>query len=247
MYRFSFVLALCWGLVSNGWSETITVFGAEDYPVICYLQDGKPQGVFPQILAGVSRFSGDTYDLQLFPWKRAQLYAVEGKGAIAHFSKTASREDQFDFSSRVYGDRIQLVTLKGREFAFSDVTDLKGKQIGAKFGASFGQKADAFFASEGANVQRDGSPENRLNKLLLGRIDVAVVEGAESDIDKLLGNDPELRRNKDKFVFLPEPLVDDGLYLAFAKSMNRKDALERFNKGLEKFKKTDAFRKLALP
>jgi polar amino acid transport system substrate-binding protein len=247
MVRWTFVLALCLGVMRPGWSETLTVFGAEDYPVICYVQDGKPRGVFPQILAGVSRFSGDTYDLQLFPWKRSQKYAAEGKGAVAHFSKTAAREEQFDFSDRVYGDRIQLVTLKGREFEFNQLSDLAGKHVGAKSGASFGQKVDAFFASDAVDVDRDAGPYARLHKLLLGRIDVAVVEGADSDIERLLGGDPDLQRNKARFVFLPEPLIDDALYLAFAKTMRRKDALERFNAGLEKFRKTPAYKKLALP
>jgi ABC-type amino acid transport substrate-binding protein len=222
------------------------VFGAEDYPGVSFLQDGKPSGLFPHILAGVSKYSGDTYDLQLLPWKRAQNHATQGKGAIAHFSKTREREEQFDFSNLVYGDRIQLVVLKGKEFPFKELQDLKGKRIGAKLGASFGQKADTYLSTDVVEVQRDPGVNSRLNKLLLHRIDVAIVEGADGDIEKLIANDAALMQSKEKFVFLPEPLADDALYLAFAKGMNRKDALDRFNMGLVKFKKSDSYKKLLI-
>ncbi len=244
MFRRTLFTLLAFGFLGNAWCETIDIFGAEDYPGICFLKDGRPQGVFPRILEGVSRFSGDTYALQLFPWKRAQLHAETGKGGIAHFSKTEEREALFDYSHVVYGDRIELVVLKGKEFPFKQFQDLKGKRVGAKFGASFGQKVDAFFASNALELQRDPGVSNRLSKLLRNRIDVAIVEGADSQIEKLIGHDPELMRAKDQFVILPVPLVDDALYLAFAKSMHRKDTLDRFNKGLDKFKGTDAYRSL---
>ena len=244
MRRWTCILALCLMPMCRGWCETIEVFGAEDYPGICFIQNGKPAGVFPKILAGVSMYSGDTYDLQLLPWKRAQSYAEAGKGGIAHFSKSAERETQFDYSNAVYGDRIQLVVLSGHVFDFKGLQDLKGKRIGAKYGASFGEKVDAFFASGDATLERDPGTESRLKKLLSDRIDVAVVEGADSHIERLIANDTELMSKKNQFQFLPTPLVDDALYLAFAKSMNRKAALERFNKGFDQFKKTDAYKKL---
>lgn len=247
MYRWACIVVLWFALVSVGRCETIEVYGADDYPGICFLEDGKPSGLFPKILAGVSAFSGDTYALQLLTWKRAQSYAEAGKGGIAHFSKTAEREAQFDFSNVVYGDRIQLLVVKGNGFEFKDLHDLKGKRIGFKLGASFGQKVDSFLASNSVMVDHDSGIASRLKKLLRHRIDVAIVEGADGQVERLIGNDAELVQNKAQFIFLPTPLVDDSLYLAFAKSMNRRDVLERFNKGLEKFKRTEAYKKLAAP
>lgn len=247
MCRWTCILALCFAPICNGWCETIEVFGAEDYPGICFLHDGKPSGVFPKILAGVSQFSGDHYDLQLLPWKRAQTYAESGKGAIAHFSKTTEREAQYDFSNVVYGDRIQLVVLSGSQIEFRDLKDLKDRRIGVKAGASFGETVDKFLSSNEGTIQRDPGINSRLKMLLRKRIDVAVVEGADSQVERLVGSDPELTLKKAQFVFLPKPLVDDALYLAFLKSMNRKDVLERFNIGLDKFKKTDAYRKIVAP
>jgi len=225
-------------------SESIVVFGAEDYPVICFMKDGRPQGVFPTVLAGVSKFSGDTYDVQLLPWPRAQAMALLGNGAVAHFSKTTEREAEYDFSDPVVGDDIDLVVLKGKEFSYKEPRDLKGKRVGAKFGASFGQQVDGLMQTGAITVDRDYGIASRLRKLLAGRVDVAIVEGSGGDINALTGADRDLIENRARFAFLPVPLVHDPLYLAFAKSMNRKDALERFNAGLAKFKKTAGYRKL---
>jgi polar amino acid transport system substrate-binding protein len=227
------------------WAETIVVFGAMDYPGICFLKDGKPQGIFPAILAGVSKFSGDTYELHLYPWRRAQALALAGEGGIAHFSSTNERRAHFDFSDPVYGDDIDLVVLKGREFSYEEPLNLKGRRVGAMAGASFGQQIDQMMESGEIKVDRDYGVVGRLHKLLVGRIDVAVVEGSGGDIDDLVGSDEELRQNKAKFAFLPGKLVHDPLYLAFAKTANRKDVLSRFNAGLAKFKKTPAYRRLA--
>ncbi|MFZ6691030.1 substrate-binding periplasmic protein [Undibacterium sp. SXout20W] len=238
------VILVCYFVSGSAWCNTIPIFGAEDYPVICFLENGKPQGIFPQILSGVSKFSGDTYELQLLPWKRAQAFAEEGKGGIAHFSKSTEREDKFDYSNVVYGDRIQLVVLRDHVFPFNGLSDLNGKQIGVKFGASFGQNIDSYLASNLVHTQTDPGVISRLRKLLINRIDVAIVEGADNDIDKLIGQDADLQKHKMQFVFLSVPLVDDELYLAFAKTMKRKNVIERFNQGLEKFMKTDLYKKI---
>lgn len=240
----SIMFSLAFVASTVAWGDTVDVFGADDYAGISYLQEGKPQGVFPQILSGVSRISGDTYNLRLLPWKRAQAKAAAAEGGIAHFSKTADRETQFDFSNPVYGDRIELVVLKGREFEYKSLTDLVGKRVGAKQGASFGQKVDQFLASPSVTLERDPGVTNRLKKLLANRIDVAIVEGADGHIGRAIAGDRDLEDRKSEFAFLSTPLVEDSLFLAFAKSMGRKETLNRFNKALEKFKATAEYKQL---
>ncbi|MFZ6861432.1 hypothetical protein ACO0K7_02240 [Undibacterium sp. Ji67W] len=46
------------------------------------MENGKPQGIFPQILDVFSNFPGGTYELQLLQWRRALRFAKEGKGGI---------------------------------------------------------------------------------------------------------------------------------------------------------------------
>ena len=76
-------------------------------------------------------------------------------------------------------------------------------------------------------------------------VDGLIVEGAESNIDKIVASDSELIRNRSRLVFLPVPLVHDPLHLAFAKSMHKKDVLERFNEALKKFKKAEIAKEMS--
>ena len=223
-------------------SESLVIFGAQDYPGICYLKDGRPQGIFPEILAGVAKYSGDDYNLRLLPWARAQVMAQTGNGGIAHFSQTKERLALFDFSDPVYVDDVLLVTLKGKVFPYVQPSDLKGRRLGVMTSASYGQQVDSMIRAGEIPVDLDYGIASRLRKLLAGRVDVAVVEGSEGYIDEILAANSDLKMNAAKFVILPVPLVHDRLYLAFAKSMNRKDALERFNAGLAKFKKTPGYK-----
>ena len=58
---------------------------------------------------------------------------------------------------------------------------------------------------------------------------------------KVVLTDPLLLANKDRFKALPNPLLEDWLYLAFAKQMQMKPALERFNKSLIALKKSKEY------
>ncbi|MBV8125747.1 MAG: transporter substrate-binding domain-containing protein [Burkholderiaceae bacterium] len=235
-------LLFCIALGHPARAERLLVLGAEDYFSICYSQSGHPAGIFPQILQEVSKISGDQYDLQLYPWKRAQAMATTGQGGIAHFSWTEERARIFDFSDPVVADDIQLWVKKGNEFNYKLPRDLKGHMVGAKDGASFGQAIDELMAKGEISVDRDLGFQDRIRKLLLGRIDVAIVEGVH---DYAGGSEGNVGSNGlQNITVLPTPLVHDPLYLAFPKSMNKGAALERFNKALAVLKKTARYREL---
>jgi polar amino acid transport system substrate-binding protein len=83
-----------------------------------------------------------------------------------------------------------------------------------------------------------------MKKLLAGRVDVVIIGNGSSGLDRLIFSDPMLEANRDKFVVLPRPLVVDPLYLAFAKTMNMKPALQRFNKAITALRKSDEFQRV---
>ena len=124
-------------------AEELTVFGDDAYaPVIFQRHGGQPDGVLVRLLRRAESLSGDHYHLQLLPWKRAYEQARRGEGGLVGVSFTQERAAIFDFSKPLYDDDIRLVTLKGHEFPFTDLADLKGKSLGGVIGASYGEQVD---------------------------------------------------------------------------------------------------------
>ncbi|MES2935193.1 MAG: transporter substrate-binding domain-containing protein [Pseudomonadota bacterium] len=225
-------------------AEKLLIYGDDAYVPVIYLDHGKPVGILPAIFSRLSKDTGDTYELVLLPWKRALDESARGHGGITNISWNKERDRLYDFSAPIYDDDIQLVVLKGKEFPFLKFQDLKGKIAGGKIGASYGEEVDKAILDGTIKIDRDSSQVSRMKKLLLGRIDVAIIGNGNAGFDLMIASDPDFIANRDKLMVLPQPLVRDPLHLAFAKSMHKQAALDRFNKALQAFRKTIEYRRL---
>ncbi|APW42177.1 substrate-binding periplasmic protein [Rhodoferax saidenbachensis] len=220
-------------------AETLVVYGDDNYlPVIHHDAAGKPAGVLVDILRKVSARSGDTYEIQLFPWKRAYELARRGGGAVVGVSLTAERSEIFDFSDPMYNDDIQIVVRRGHAFNFAQLGDLRGKTLGGVIGASYGDLVDNAIQDGLFKVDRDIGQAGRLRKLLAGRIDGAIIGNGLAGYEAILRSEPDLWTQRSQLVTLKTPLARDPLYLAVAKSMGQKDVIERFNKALRELHKS---------
>ena len=111
-------------------------------------------------------------------------------------------------------------------------------------GGIYGDEVDKTIADGVFVVDRDPNQVSRMRKLLAGRMDAALVGNGTAGLQLLIASDPEVSARHDMFVALPKPVARDPLYLAFAKTMNMKPALDRFNKALAAFKKTAEYKKM---
>lgn len=221
------------GFVTSAYAADVKIYGDDNYqPVIFRDADGKPKGVLVDVLNQVQRTTGIPINLELLPWKRAYVSAERGFGGVIGLSKNAARLAIFDYSDPIYEDSIMVVVLKGKEFPFTKLEDLKGKLIGTQLGASFGTDVDAAIAAGTITVDNENNHIARMKKLLIGRIDAAFIGNGKAGLDGLIQSDPELRDNKAKFAVLPMPLTRDELYLGFKKSMNMTSYLAEFNHAL---------------
>jgi ABC-type amino acid transport substrate-binding protein len=226
-------------------SETLVVLGDDTYAPVIFLREGKPTGILPAILERAAALTGDTYELRLYPWKRAYELAVRGEGAVVGVSMTQERAKVFDFSKPLYDDDIQIVTLKSKPFPFTRLEDLKGKTVGGVNGASYGDEVDKAIAAGLFTVDRDMGQAGRLRKLLAGRLDAALIGNGMAGYESTINSQEELRTNREKFAVIAVPLARDPLHLAFAKSMHKRDALERFDAAVDKLRKSGELKKLA--
>ncbi len=248
-HRIILIALICCLLASHtktALAEKIVIYADEAYPPVIYLDHDKIKGIFPDLFARLSKDTGDTYEFILVPWKRALQESMHGKGGITNFSLTKERANLYDFSEPIYTDSLQLVVIKGHEFAFKDVLDLKGKIVGGNAGASFGEEVDQAITDGVFVMERDPHQLSRMLKLLHGRMDVAIIGNGIESFELLLSSNPELAKNRSKFIILPHPLTNDFLHLAFIKSMNMKPALTRFNKALIDLKKTKEYKQIIL-
>jgi ABC-type amino acid transport substrate-binding protein len=224
-------------------AETLVVYGDDNYLPVIHVQDGKPAGVLVEILRRVSERSGDSYDVQLFPWKRAYEQAKQGAGGLVGVSMTSERRELFDFSDPLYSDDIQIVVLKGQEFPFSKIDDLKGKTMGGVLGASYGDAVDKAILEGLFKVDRDIGQAGRLNKLLAKRMDGALIGNGQAGYEAVLQSDPLLNAQRGRFTVLKTPLTRDPLYLAVPKSLDKKAVIDRFNKALRELQKSGVLKR----
>lgn len=214
--------------------DEIVILGNHYKPPKVYLENNDPKGILVDIMRHVEKRTGHSFNIQLYPWKRAYREALKGEGGIFGLSMTTERRLRiFDYSDIMYYDDIMLVVLKGNEFPFNSIEDLKGKRVGARRGAIYGDEfkrgKNELFA-----VDEDGYTAHRLKKLLRGHIDVALIGPGKTGFNRVMRDNFEYLGKKDAFVVLPKPFIRDPQYLGFAKSMNMKGFLQEFNQVLKK-------------
>lgn len=212
--------------------DAILLFGDDNYPPVIWVEKGEPRGELPRILRALEPALGRSFRFELTPWRRAYESAAAGRGGLIGVSLTSERQKLFDFSDPVYDDNINIVVLRGREFAYRELHDLRGRKLGGQLGASYGEAFDRALQQGTVSVERDTSQVLRLRKLLAGRIDAALIGNGQAGIDATIAADPELQRNRERFVALDRPLAVDQLYLAFPKSMAARPLLQQFNVAL---------------
>ncbi|MEN9658042.1 MAG: hypothetical protein RL571_1507 [Pseudomonadota bacterium] len=234
LVRLGSFIFLCLFYCSTLWAEDVLIFASDDYrPVTFRDEQGREDGIGTALIRHYERVSGNKVMLDMASWKRSYLMAEKGKGGIIGLSKTKARLEIFDFSEPFYESIVGLVVKKGKEFPFNSVADLKGKLISVTNAASYGEAFDNALAAKLFQVDVNYASDIRLKKLLYGRVDCAVVNNSESNLDTLLKKDPDLFNKRDQFVYLSKPLVRDPIYLAFHKSMNMQVFLLEFNRAIK--------------
>lgn len=213
-------------------AEEIIIMGNYDKPPKIYLKDGNAKGVLIDIMNYIDQNLPQSFDYQLFPWKRAYRNALNEQGGIVGLSLNSERLKKIDYSNVMFYDKLVLVVLKGNEFPFNGIQDLQGKIIGVLRGSSYG---DDFEQAKNSifTIDLDDSGKQRLLKLLSKRIDVALIGPGKGGVDSIIIQHPKLLERKDEFVILPVPFKRDPNYLGFAKTMKMQGFLEEFNRVLQ--------------
>jgi len=236
----------------NDWQPTygksascndMLILGNHAKPPKYYLENNSPKGILIDIMKYVESETDYSFNIRLYPWKRAYMKAIDGKGGIIGLSKNSERIKLFDYSDVMYYDDLMILVLKGHEFVFHSIEDLSGKTLGVQRGASYGYE---FEKGKGTifKIDKDNNAIHRLKKLLAKRIDVALVGPGKIGVHLVIKQDNELLRRKNEFVILPKPFNRDPNFLGFSKRMNKGEFLKDFNQALEKGRQTGVIQKI---
>lgn len=229
----AFLLSLLLG--HGAGAADIAVFSGDGSPPKMYVQEGKSRGILVDILQYADqRLVNDKLRLALYPWARAYMQASSGDGGIVGLSWTRRRDDLFDYSDPLFFDEVVVVVRRGSEFPFKALSDLRGKRVGIVRGASYGEAFDRAQTAGVFTVDGDNGANNRLHKLVAGRIDCALFNVGKAGFEETLRIHKEFMPYKDALVVLPVPLRSDPNFLAFPKSMQMRTWLAEFNQIIKK-------------
>lgn len=208
------------------------VFGSDRYEPLLYPKNGQPAGTLAEILLASQRHSGDRFALELLLWQRALRLAEAGEGGLLGVSRNRERETWLDFSRPIHEDSLLLLVRKGEAFRFRSLADLEGKRIGMALGTTGGDAFDEAERSGRLQVIRDQGAPRRLQALLAGRMDAAVVGGGRTSLERVIGRLPDPQAARNGLELIDNPLLRDRLHLAFPKRLGAGAVLERFNGAL---------------
>ncbi|MBF0290174.1 MAG: transporter substrate-binding domain-containing protein [SAR324 cluster bacterium] len=228
--RFISFLIISLSLIFTVYAEEIVISGNSAKAPKIWREDGQPKGILTDIMLYAGKELGVDFVIKLYPWKRAYTLAERSKAGIVGISKNEERLRIFDYSEPLYYDEVVLVVKRGNEFKYERNEDLKEKTIGACRGCTFGPEYEE--AKKYFQVEPDNAKVKRLRKLLTGRIDAAIFNPGAAALNHELSLTKAFKR--DQFTVLKKPITKDPNYLAFAKNLNMKDFLEKFNQVIQK-------------
>ncbi len=179
---------------------------------------GKLTGLSTEILEALIAITGDEYEVQVLPWARAYLRALDTPNTLIYsISRTPHREPLFHWIGGIRTDKIHLWGLRGKfSKPISDVNQLKNHAI-ALVRSSYAEQylRDSMFT----NIYPVVSFEQSLKMLYRGRIDLIL-----GDEVTLIPRINQLNYDANKLIKLAE-VKEISAELSFAFSLKTNDVI----------------------
>ncbi len=230
------LLALSLGLSSAtaGAAKAVAICVGDFQP---YNSPALPQGgPVIQIATEAMRRSGYDLEVQFMPWARVLKDGSAGLCGILGIWRNVEREQIFDFSQPVVQQELGFFARRGSKHEYKDVQQLAGLLIGVERGSYL----PPLLNDKSLRFDLAGSLQKNLQKLALGRIDLAF--GAKHAGLAGLEREPALKASVE---WLSPGLERKATHLAFAKTQGHGgELLAAFDKGLLSMKADGSLRKI---
>ncbi|MBV1775359.1 transporter substrate-binding domain-containing protein [Burkholderiaceae bacterium DAT-1] len=213
--------------------EPIEVVGADNFRPMLYLEAGQPKGKLINFLACIESKSSLRFHTTLMPWNRAFATSAAGSAAVIGLSMNPARRARFSFSQPIHRDEVNLVVLRSHAMTFTRIQDLYGQRLGVELGNYLPDDILAAQRNGKLQIDADSGRDERLRKLLAGRIDVAAMMNAREWMQDIVSHHTESHLSQRDFVVLEKPLYVDVQYFAIPKQMaDHSRMIKQFNQAM---------------
>ena len=191
-------------------------------------------GVFTALTREAFQRSGYIFEIAFVPWARAVEMARVGQyDGVMGAMMTPGRRRSFTASEMIMPLEVYLFSRAEETITYEALDDLKGFSIGVIAGSASAE----MLGTAGLRLQRVGTFDQNLRKLIQGRIDL--MEGEKYAMAELLNKYPEYR---DRIKRVNPPITVSPLYVII--SMANPDHLlivADFNRGLREMRADGTF------
>lgn len=223
MWRFLSAIVLSASTAMASAAEPVSiVFDDASPPTMYQLRDGHAAGIYPAIVRSAFERMGSKADIKAQPFRRMMANLQQGTSGAGALIRTPEREAFADYSAPYYVEQLALYSATARKLHFESVADLAGHKLGVIRGWSYGKEFDAARAARLFEVEEVDSDEQNFEKLMLGRIDMAVATQLAGDI---LAAD----RRYAGITAFERQLNANTIHLVFNKKNGYGDFLKRFD------------------
>lgn len=163
-----------------------------------------------------------------FPWKRLFYFLETGEVNVINGAySTEERNEKYLLTVPYLKNQTKVFVLRGNEFPFNDLSDLKGCLGGKPRGASYGDEFDSY-AKENLDLYESETKENLIQMLLSNRIDYFISDFV--DVTYALRN----RGLEDRIIPLPKSINFINVHMIFSRTSEGYHFFEKFNLELKK-------------
>lgn len=212
---------------------SLTVTGHPSYPPVSESKDGTLVGAAPKLVTAIAdRLDAKTAVKDYGSWEKAQAATRSGEAdVIFGIYKNDERAKWLDYVEPAFMmDPVSVVVRKGEGFAYAGWDDLKGRKGVTNAGESFGNKFDAFMASDLTVARADGV-DKALGALMDKSADYLIIGLYPGKLEA------EKMGLTAKVEFLDKPIDSFGMYVGFSKASKcnamKLDFAELLAKGVE--------------
>ena len=184
-------------------AEHVVLYGDADYPPYSYVENGRFQGMYVDILQKAAKLLSPAYEVELIPvpWKRGLNYLETGEG-FGLFPPGLKKERTYiqSYSVPLYTEQVVVFcndrVMKTKPQFFPN--DFAGLTMGINAGFLLSDRLMQAVNSGIVKIEAGPSNDSNLRKLSVQRIDCFV-----SDRGTALYSAKQLRQNDNQFQFIP--------------------------------------------